>query len=117
MNTLTAWNAIVNKNVCMGLTFGSTANTVSPTRPRDVEATPDSLIGRLSILKSCATMAGSAARLCTLYVALTFQKHPVSSGDKGPDVRRPVRVVQPASERKEAAEQLRQLAHQEEGPQ
>ena len=32
-------------NVCIGLTFGMTAKMVSPTRPLDVEMTPESLTG------------------------------------------------------------------------
>lgn len=31
-------------NVCIGLTLGITAKIVSPTRPLDVDATPESLI-------------------------------------------------------------------------
>ena len=41
--TLTSWKAIVTMNVCTGLTLGMTAKTVSPTSPREVEATPKSL--------------------------------------------------------------------------
>lgn len=32
----------------MGLTFGSTAKTVSPTRPLEVEAIPDSLTAKFA---------------------------------------------------------------------
>lgn len=38
---LTVWKATVIANVWIGLTAGMTAKTVSPTRPREVEATPD----------------------------------------------------------------------------
>lgn len=41
--SLTLWNAIVIINVYIGFTLGKTANTVSPTSPRDVEATPSAL--------------------------------------------------------------------------
>lgn len=37
---LTAWNAMVMANVCIGLTVGKTAKIVSPTRPLEVEAMP-----------------------------------------------------------------------------
>lgn len=33
---------MVTVKVCNGLIFGSTAKTVSPTRPREVESTPES---------------------------------------------------------------------------
>ena len=41
---LTIWKAIVMMNVWMGCTFGRTAKTVSPTSPRELEATPESLM-------------------------------------------------------------------------
>lgn len=42
---LTLWKAIVIVNVCIGLMFGRTAKTVSPTSPRDADATPEKLTG------------------------------------------------------------------------
>lgn len=36
----------------MGLTFGRTAKIVSPTRPRDVEATPEVLIAISAPMRS-----------------------------------------------------------------
>ena len=52
---LTIWNAMVMMNVWIGFTLGITAKMVSPTSPREVEATPDSLIRKLWKLNSCAT--------------------------------------------------------------
>ena len=45
---LTLWTAIVIRKVWMGFMFGRTAKTVSPTRPRELEATPASLIGKFA---------------------------------------------------------------------
>jgi hypothetical protein len=42
-------------NVCIGLTLGITAKIVSPTRPLDVDATPDSLIGTFKSVLLAAT--------------------------------------------------------------
>ena len=39
----TVWKATVIAKVWIGLTVGRMANTVSPTSPREVDATPDSL--------------------------------------------------------------------------
>ena len=49
----TNWKAIVMINVCIGFTLGMMANTVSPTNPRDVEATPDVFISKLAMLNRC----------------------------------------------------------------
>lgn len=43
VGNLTDWNARVMVNVWIGLIFGITAKTVSPTKPRDVDATPAAL--------------------------------------------------------------------------
>lgn len=43
---LTIKTARVMAKVWMGWTFGITAKTVSPTRPLELDATPDSLTGR-----------------------------------------------------------------------
>lgn len=40
----TLWKRTVTMKVCIGFTFGITAKTVSPTKPRDVDATPEVLI-------------------------------------------------------------------------
>jgi hypothetical protein len=40
----TVWNAIVIAKVWIGLIFGITAKTVSPTSPREVDATPEELM-------------------------------------------------------------------------
>ena len=44
----------------------------------------------------------------------TFQQDAVGSSHQGPRVRCPVGVIETASEREEAAEQLRELPHQQE---
>ena len=41
---LTAWKNIVITNVWIGLMFGNTAKTVSPTNPLEVEITPETFI-------------------------------------------------------------------------
>ena len=48
-------------------------------------------------------------------IAPTFQEYAVERGDQCPDIRRPIRMVKPARKWEEAAEQLRELAHEEEG--
>ena len=48
-------------------------------------------------------------------IAPTFQEYAVERGDQRPDIRRPIRMVKPARKWEEAAEQLRELAHEEEG--
>lgn len=42
----TVWNATVMAKVCIGLTVGRTAKMVSPTRPREVDATPETFTSR-----------------------------------------------------------------------
>lgn len=44
-------------NVWIGLMLGRMANTVSPTSPREVEATPESLMVRLRMPNLWATVA------------------------------------------------------------
>lgn len=75
LDILTAWKAMVIKNVFIGLMLGNTAKTVSPTSPREVDETPDSLIGmvvpacfasivqRLIVSTACYTFWRSMMRL------------------------------------------------------
>lgn len=59
---------MVMMNVWIGFTLGITAKTVSPTKPRDVEATPDEFTAKLCSCPPLATMTDyhvqSADALC-----------------------------------------------------
>lgn len=50
---------MVITNVWTGLMLGRTANTVSPTSPREVEATPESLMMIFWMPNFCATVTAS----------------------------------------------------------
>ncbi len=92
-----------------------TAKTVSPTRPRDVEATPNSLIG-ISKPVFLATIKSSVGVCQAKGKDRTAKQDSVKRCDQGPKVGCPVRVVKSASERKEPRQNLRYLSHQEKRP-
>ena len=52
---------MVMMKVCKGLILGITANTVSPTRPREVDATPD-----------VSTLISNPARLTSATHSVTY---------------------------------------------
>jgi hypothetical protein len=64
---LTAWKAIVTINVWMGLMFGSTAKIVSPTRPREVEATPATFTAMSKPIRLMSNKKGRGLHLGALF--------------------------------------------------
>ena len=102
----------------MGFTFGRTANTVSPTSPRDVDATPDSLTIITSSTPRFTTATNISNQLLASLLratAPTFEQNPIKGSDQRPDVRCPICVIKPTRKREESTEQLRELAHEEKG--
>ncbi len=90
----TSWNAIVIAKVWIGLIFGITAKTVSPTKPREVETTPASLIGILAPVNCTTVMRCMSTRKNRNgNKQLTFQKGSVKSRNQCPNVRGPVCVI------------------------
>lgn len=99
-------------NVWIGLIFGITAKTVSPTRPRDVDAIPDSFT--TSPTSRCFTTEGQRELGSGRVVneLQTLQKDTVCGSDQGPRIWCPVSVIQSTCKRKQARKELRELAHQ-----
>lgn len=52
----TLWKMMVMRNVCIGLTFGRTANEVSPTNPLDEDDTPEALTEKLAPKRWASTI-------------------------------------------------------------
>ena len=111
-NTLTLCRAKVIANVAMGFTSGRTANEVSPTRPREVEAMA-SVLRKIFPPKSLTSIAiQKEPRAKKLAIrSLTLYSNAIESSDECPCIGGPVGMIQTPLESEQSCSKLRELAH------
>ena len=91
----TSWKSRVKMVVAWGVISGSTANVLSPTRPRVALSNADSLTGRCSLGATRTRGVSLVLKLMFrgIVLFLTFYEHPVRKGVKRPDVGCPISMT------------------------